>query len=114
MAKPGDQYMELVGEVAKALDPGSSVKVGEWIDGPDGRRELDVEVRGMLDGSPHFILIECKDWKTRAVDVEVIDALDSKRCDVHANQAIVYSATLASRHRRCAKRLAVRSAPPRR
>jgi Restriction endonuclease len=90
MAKPGDEYMELVGDVAKALDPGSSVRVGEWIDGPDGKRELDVEVRGTIDGSPHFILIECKDWRKR-VGVEVIDALDSKRRDVHANQAIVYS-----------------------
>jgi len=90
VAKPGDEYQELVGAVEKALEPGASVKVGQWIDGPDGKRELDVEVRGTLDGSPCFILIECKDWGD-PVRIGVIDALDSKRRDLFADRAVVYS-----------------------
>jgi len=90
VAKPGDEYQELVGAVAAALDPGASVKMGQWIEGPDGKRDLDVEVRGTIDGSPCFILIECKDWRDR-VGIGVIDALDSKRRDLGADRAIAYS-----------------------
>jgi hypothetical protein len=90
MAKPGDEYQEIVGAVAQALDPGASVKVGQWIEGPDGRRDLDVEVRGTVDGSPYFVLIECKDW-ARPVGIDVMDNLDSKRKDLNADRAIVYS-----------------------
>ena len=52
MAKAGDEYQEIVGAVAQALDPGASVKVAQWIEGPDGKRDLDVEVRGTINGSP--------------------------------------------------------------
>lgn len=90
MAKAGYEYQEIVGAVAQALDPGASVKVGQWIEGPDGRRDLDVEVRGTVDGSPYFVLIECKDW-ARPVGIDVMDNLDSKRKDLNADRAIVYS-----------------------
>lgn len=35
MAKAGDEYQEIVGAVAKALDPGASVKIGQSVEGPD-------------------------------------------------------------------------------
>ncbi len=76
--------------VAKALDPNADIKTGQWIEGPDGNREVDVEVRGTINGESHFILIECKDWK-RPVDIQAIDALDSKRFDLSPNAAIIYS-----------------------
>jgi len=90
MAKAGDEYQEIVGAVAQALDPGASVKVGQWIEGPDGRRDLDVEVRGTVDGLPCFVLIECKDW-AQPVGIAVVDALDSKRKDLSADRAVIYS-----------------------
>jgi hypothetical protein len=90
MAKSGDEYQEIVGAVAQALDPGASVKVGQWIEGPDGRRDLDVEVRGTINDSPCFVLIECKDW-ANPVGIGVVDALDSKRKDLNADRAIIYS-----------------------
>ena len=90
MPKAGTEYQELSGFVAKALDPGAEVKTGTWIEGPDGQREIDVEVRGSASGSPHFVLIECKDWK-RPVDIQVIDALDSKSKDLRADAAIICS-----------------------
>ena len=90
MAKLGDEYQEIVGAVAQALDPGASVKVGQWIEGPDGKRDLDAEVRGTVDGSPSFVLIECKDW-AKPVGIGVVDALDSKRRDLNTDRAIIYS-----------------------
>jgi hypothetical protein len=42
--------------------PGATVRVGVWIVGPDGKRDLDVGVRGMLEGPPHFMHLGCKDW----------------------------------------------------
>jgi hypothetical protein len=68
MAKAGDEYRELVGAVIAALDPGSAVKTEQWITGPDGERDMDVEVRGALNGVPHFILVECKDH-TRPIGI---------------------------------------------
>lgn len=91
MGKAGTEYQELVSLVAKALDPNAEIKMGQWIEGPDGNREVDVKVRGALDGKPHFILIECKDWKKRPVDIQEIDKLDSKRRDLSANAAMIYS-----------------------
>lgn len=90
MAKAGDEYQEIVGGVQRALDPGATVKVGTWVIGPDGKRDLDVEVRGTVEGRPRFILIECKDWRRR-VGIDVVDALKSKREDLGADQAIIYS-----------------------
>jgi hypothetical protein len=51
---------------------------------------MDVEVRGKLDGRPHFCLVECKDWNRR-VNIQVVDALDSKRTDLAADRTIIYS-----------------------
>ena len=90
MVKAGDEYQEIVGDVQRALDPGATVKVGTWVIGPDGKRDLDVEVRGTVEGRPRFILIECKDWRRR-VGIDVVDALKSKREDLGADQAIIYS-----------------------
>lgn len=90
MTKLGDSYQELVGAVEKALDPGATVRVGVWVIGPDGRRDLDVEVRGAIDGKPTFVQIECKDWAD-PVGIAVVDALDSKRRDLGADRALMYS-----------------------
>ncbi|HEY5743224.1 MAG TPA: restriction endonuclease [Terrimicrobiaceae bacterium] len=90
MAKAGDEYQVLVGKVVQALDPGARVKVGTWIQGPDGRRDMDVEVRGMKDGKQHFVLIECKDWAD-PIGIEKIDALDSKRQDLAADATVIFS-----------------------
>ena len=90
MPKAGTEYQELVALVAKALDPKAAIRTGQWIEGPDGDREVDVEVRGSVDGAPHFIHIECKDWK-RPVDIQAIDNLESKRHDLSADAAMLFS-----------------------
>jgi hypothetical protein len=88
--KAGTYYTDFVGRVLAALEPGYTVRTGEWIEGPDGRRDMDVEVRGAREGVPHFCLVECKDWR-RKVGIPVVDALDSKRADLKADRAIIYS-----------------------
>ena len=90
MAKLGKPYENLAALVAKALHPGAAVEVGEWIEGPDGTREIDVSVRGQIDGKQSFILIECKDWK-KDVGIAEVDALDSKRHDVAADKTMIVS-----------------------
>lgn len=97
MPKAGTDYQELVAEVVRALDSNATVKTGQLVRGPDGSREVDVEVRGTQDGRPFFILIECKD-KTygrsrRRVSLEEIDALDSKRKDLSTDLTVLCSNT---------------------
>jgi hypothetical protein len=78
----------------KAFDLGADVKEGQWVKGPDGRLDLDVAVRGTIDGKPTLAVIECKDFdlkKTGKVGREYVDALDSKRHDLNANIAMICS-----------------------
>jgi hypothetical protein len=88
--KRGLSYQDLVAKVEAALDPHVKVAAGEWIDGPDGRRDCDVSIRGTHEGAPYFVLIECKDWRKR-VGIDVVDALDSKRKDLGVDLAMIYS-----------------------
>lgn len=90
MAKAGDEYRELVGDVARAIEPGATVKTEQWIEGPDGDRDMDVEVRGTLNGQPHFILIECKDHK-RPIGIGLVDAFESKCRDLNPDRRIMFS-----------------------
>ena len=88
--KAGDAYQDAVGTVARALAPASLVEVGEWIEGPDGERDMDVSVWTVSKTGPPLILIECKDC-TRPVGIGVIDALESKRRDLKVGVAMVCS-----------------------
>jgi hypothetical protein len=92
--RPGKAYQKLVAYVMKAFDLGADVKEGQWVKGPDGRLDLDVAVRGTIDGKPTLAVIECKDFdlkKTGKVGREYVDALDSKRHDLNANIAMICS-----------------------
>jgi Restriction endonuclease len=83
-------YQDLVAVIESAFDPGADVRVSEWVEGPDGKRDCDVSVRGTRQGVPYFALVECKDWKKR-VGIGVVDALDSKRGDLKADLVAIYS-----------------------
>jgi len=90
----GSPYQELVGLVAKAMDPNSTVKTGQWVVGPDGKRDLDVIIEGSIDKEPYKVLIECKDYDpktTGKVGIEIVDALDSKREDLPVDKAFICS-----------------------
>ncbi|HYV39628.1 MAG TPA: restriction endonuclease [Gemmataceae bacterium] len=88
--KRGDDYQRAVAQVAKSLDPSATVEVGVWIDGPDGRRDLDVVIRCKRSDFPPVVFIECKDWN-RPIGIAFIDALDSKRRDLGASIAMICS-----------------------
>ena len=60
LAKAGMDYQELVGKIEAAFDPGADVRVGEWMESPDGSRDCDVSIRGTRDGAPFFAFAECK------------------------------------------------------
>ena len=88
----GKEYEKLVAIVVRSLDPGATVDSGEWYDGSDGRRDLDVEIRGTEGGSDRLVLIKCKD-SGRPVGVDIINALKSKREDLDADGAMIYSSS---------------------
>jgi Restriction endonuclease len=83
-------YQELVGSIESAFEPGAEVIVGEWVEGPDGRRDCDVSIRGTREGKAYFAFVECKDWR-RPVGIGEVDALDSKRRDLDADVVALYS-----------------------
>jgi hypothetical protein len=95
MRRPsGIAYQELVALMAQAFDPNAKVQVGEWIEGPDGRLDMDVSIRGTLDGTTTLAVIECKDFdvaKTGKVGRPFVDALDSKRHDLKADIVLICS-----------------------
>lgn len=90
MGKAGDAYRELVGTVMAALDPGSAVKTEQWITGPDAERDMDVKVRGTLNGARHFVLVECKDH-ARPVGIGFVDGFESKIRDLKPDRAFMFS-----------------------
>jgi len=87
--KRGDDYQLAVAQVANSIDPAAQIVVGTWVDGPDGRRDLDVAVRS-ADGNDLLAVIECKDWN-KPIGIAFIDALDSKRRDLGTKAALICS-----------------------
>jgi hypothetical protein len=83
-------YRNLVAEVIQSLDPKAHIAVGNAIDGPDGFRKVDVEVRS----SDKLIAVDVVDrLDNRKVGVESIDQADSKRADIKADAMVVCSNT---------------------
>lgn len=94
MSKRGKPYEEVVAEVAQSFDSKASVSQGQWFNGPDGRRDMDVLIEGSNAGTAHRILIECKDYDPRTtgpVGIPIIDALDSKRRDLEVTATVLCS-----------------------
>lgn len=86
----GEAYQDAVACVAKSIVPSAAIEVGAWIDGPDGRRDLDVVVRPNEADRLPTVVIECKDWN-RPIGIAFIDALDSKRRDLGMSIAMICS-----------------------
>ncbi|GIW67652.1 MAG: hypothetical protein KatS3mg096_520 [Candidatus Parcubacteria bacterium] len=88
--KKGIKYQNLVGSIMKALYQSADIKINSIIKGPDGCRDIDVEVRGNLHNGKKFLFIECKDWN-KPVGICVLDIVDSKSRDLNADEVIVFS-----------------------
>jgi len=94
VSKQGKPYEEAVAAVLQAFDRSAKISQGKWVIGPDGRRELDVTVEGLLNGQPRSMLVECKDFNPRTtgpVGIAYLDALDSKRRDLNMDFALLCS-----------------------
>jgi hypothetical protein len=91
MAKAGKQFELVVSDILKEMPPGATVRQGDWIEGPDGRRELDVFIEGRVDDAVRRVQIECKDYdpRKRPVGIAQIDALDSKHRDLGVDVSLL-------------------------
>lgn len=81
----GALYEDAVCELFRKFCPRARVTAGVWVDGPDGRRELDVDIRERVGPKDFRGMIECKDFNpqtTGPVGIGYIDAVDSKRRDL--------------------------------
>jgi len=110
MAKLGRQFELVVSDVVCEMDPSSIVRQGEWVEGPDGSRELDVIIEGAIDGVPRRIQIECRDYSpdSRRIGIAHIDALDSKHRDLGMDVSLLCSnAGFSVDAKRKAKRLGI-------
>jgi hypothetical protein len=88
--KAGDAYQDAVANLAREIFPQAYVTVGVWVDGPDGRRDLDVLIELDDNGVHKRVVIECKDWN-RPIGIALIDALDSKRQDLDVSLVMICS-----------------------
>jgi hypothetical protein len=110
VTKAGKQFELVVADVVREMSPGAKVCQGEWIEGPDGRRELDVLIEGKVDGNNRRIYIECRDYnpKKRPIGIAQIDALDSKHRDLGMDASLLCSnAGFSDAAVRKAKRLGI-------
>jgi hypothetical protein len=83
-----------VGELFRQFYPASAIKTGVWVEGPDGRRELDVDIIEKVGARTVRGVVECKDFNpatTGPVGIAYIDALDSKRRDLGLEFAFICS-----------------------
>ena len=90
-SKAGTDYERVVADVVGAMDPAATVKQGEWVEGPDGRRDMDVVVRGTAEGNERTVLIECKDYGPQRgpLGIGLVDGIDSKRRDLNVDLAFL-------------------------
>jgi hypothetical protein len=94
LVNKGKPFQDFVASVAQAMDPTAKVTAGQWVRGPDGRRDMDVLVEGNVDDRPFRVLIECKDYNpntTGKVGIEFVDAIDSKRHDLRVDATVICS-----------------------
>ncbi len=91
MTKRGSSFEQMVYSIYKNLSSrqvDAKVSMNQWSDGPDGRREIDIEVIHSAFGSHFRTVIECKDWN-RPVDIKAIDGFHSKLIDLRASKGVM-------------------------
>ena len=109
--KAGRPYEEAVRDLCRAIFPKAKIESGVWVTGPDGRRELDIDIWETVSDQLLHVMIECKDFNresTGPVGISYIDALDSKSRDLGLHSAFICSnAGYTSDAVRKAKRLGI-------
>ncbi len=82
--KLGKPFQVVVSDVVKEFDPGSTVREGLFVEGPDGSREIDVLIEGTVSGIKRRVQIECRDYNPNRgpIGIAQVDALESKHRDL--------------------------------
>ncbi|HEY4370008.1 MAG TPA: restriction endonuclease [Steroidobacteraceae bacterium] len=93
--KQGLLFEQVVADIVRSFDKTVEVRQGQWVIGPDGRRDRDVSFIGRdRDSRAVKVLIECKDYNpntTGPVGIGMVDALESKRRDLRIDIPIICS-----------------------
>lgn len=107
MKNTGKEFEDLTATIFEALSKDNnyeSVERDVLLEGPDGKRQIDVLLRGKMGPFDCMTIIECKDYN-KNVNVTAIDALHSKMQDVKAQKAVFvarkgFSSTAKSKAKR--------------
>ena len=89
--KQGTEFEILTTELFSRLSKDrefESVEHNIWLDGHDGKRQIDVLLSGKVGPFDVKTIIECKDF-SKNVNITEIDALHSKMMDVNAHKAVL-------------------------
>ncbi len=83
--KAGRAFESVVADIAREFDNTPRIETNVIVDGPDGRREIDVLIDGPVGGIRRKAFIECKDYNPERgpLGIAVVDALESKRRDLN-------------------------------
>jgi len=82
--KAGRAFELVVADIVHEFDSAPQIETNVIVDGPDGRREIDVLINGRVSGVGRSAFIECKDYNPQRgpLGIAVVDALESKRRDL--------------------------------
>lgn len=80
--RAGAPYEDAICELFCQFDPTAEIHAGVWVEGPDGRRELDIDI--IQNHGDRWVrgVVECKDFNpatTGPVGIAYVGQLDSKR-----------------------------------
>jgi hypothetical protein len=87
----GKEYENLTSGVFRTLSKSeryTNVVRDAKLEGPDGKRQIDVLVETEIFGHNTKTMIECRDY-SRPLDIEHIDALDSKSADLAVDMVVL-------------------------
>lgn len=91
--KAGRAFESVVADIAREFDPPAHVETNVIVDGPDGRREIDVSITGIVQGLVRKVFIECKDYNPGRgpLGIAMVDALESKCRDLGYDLCVLCS-----------------------
>lgn len=88
------EYRGLVAETLRAVAPDADIHVGGTKVGPDGERRLDISIRAVIKGSQALTIFDVLYLPSgEPAGVEAVDIIDSKRDDLGAQFAYIFSNT---------------------
>lgn len=85
-------FERLAEQFYKTFATNASVTYNDKIVGKSGiQRQIDLCVRSSIGPHTVFIAVECRDYKTHKVDINHVEAFNTKKHDVLANLGVIIS-----------------------